>query len=33
VDRFCYFGDMLGVDRGAGVAVRTRVQVGWSGFS
>jgi len=32
VDGFCSLGDMLGVDRDAGVAVEAGVQVGWNKF-
>jgi len=32
VDKFCYLGDMLSVDRDADVAVETRIQNGWNKF-
>jgi len=32
VDKFCYLGDMLSVDRDADVAVKTRIQIGWNKF-
>ena len=32
VDKFCYLGDMLGVDGDADAAVEIRVRVGWKGF-
>jgi len=32
VDSFCYLGDMLGVDGGAGVTVEAGVRVGWNKF-
>jgi len=32
VDKFCYLGDMLSVDRDADAAVETRIQFGWNKF-
>ena len=32
MDKFCSLGDMLGVGGGAGTAVESVVQVGWSKF-
>jgi len=32
VDKFCYLGDMLSVDKGADAAVETRIQTGWKKF-
>jgi len=32
VDTFCYFGDMLSVDRDADAAVENRIQIGWNKF-
>jgi len=32
VDKFCYLGDMLGVDRDADAAVETRIRAGWNKF-
>ena len=32
VDKFCYFGDMLSVDRDADAAVETRIRIGWNKF-
>jgi len=32
VDKFCYLGDMLGVDRNANAAVETRIRIGWNKF-
>jgi len=32
LDKFCYVGDMLSVDRDAGAAVETRIQIGWHKF-
>jgi len=32
VDKFCYLGDMLSVDRDADVAVKTRIRSGWNKF-
>jgi len=32
VDKFCYLGDMLSVDRDADAAVETRIQIGWKIF-
>jgi len=32
VDKFCYLGDMLSVDRDAGAAVEARIQIGWNKF-
>jgi len=32
VDKFCYLGDMLSVDRDADAAVETRIQIGWNKF-
>jgi len=30
VDKFCYFDDMLSVDRDADAAVETRIWIGWN---
>jgi len=32
VDKFCYLGDMLSVDRDADAAVKARIQIGWNKF-
>jgi len=32
VDKFCYSGDMLSVDRDADAAVETRIRFGWNKF-
>jgi len=32
VDKFCYLGDMLSVDRDADAAVETRIRIGWNKF-
>jgi len=32
VDKFCYLGDMLSVDRHADAAVETRIRIGWNKF-
>ena len=32
VDKFCYIGDMLSVDRDADAAVETRIRIGWNKF-
>ena len=32
MDKFCYLGDMLSVDRGADAAVETRIRIGWNKF-
>jgi len=32
VDKFCYLGDMLSVDRDADTAAETRIQIGWNKF-
>jgi len=32
VDKFCYLGDMLNVDRDADEAVEARIQIGWNKF-
>jgi len=32
VDKFCYLGDMLIVDRDADAAVETRIRIGWNKF-
>jgi len=32
VDKFCYLGDMLSVDRDADAAVETRILIGWNKF-
>ena len=32
VDKFCYLGDALGAEEGAGDAVRARVKVAWAAF-
>jgi len=32
VDKFCYLGDMLNVDRDADAAVEARVRIGWNKF-
>jgi len=32
VDKFCYVGDMLSVDRDADAAVETRIGIGWNKF-
>jgi len=32
VDKFCYLGDMLGVDGDADAAVQNRIQIGWNKF-
>jgi len=32
VDKFCYLGDMLSVDRDADAAVETTVRIGWNKF-
>ena len=32
VDKFCYLGDMLSVDRDADAAVETRIQTVWNKF-
>jgi len=32
LDKFCYLGDMLSVDRDAGAAVKTRIWNGWNKF-
>jgi len=30
VNKFCYLGDMLSVDRDADAAVETRIRIGWN---
>jgi len=32
LDKFCYLGDMLSVDRDADAAVETRIRIGWNKF-
>ena len=32
VDKFCYLGDKLSVDRDASAVVETRIQIGWNKF-
>jgi len=32
VDKFCYLGDMLSVDRDAGAVVESRIRIGWNKF-
>ena len=32
VDKFCYLGDMLSVDRDADAPVEARIRIGWSKF-
>jgi len=32
VDKFCYLGDTLSVDRDGGGAVETRIRIGWNKF-
>ena len=32
VDKFCYLGDMLSVDRDADAAVEARIRIGWNKF-
>ena len=32
VDKFCYLGDMLSVDRGADATVEDRIRLGWNKF-
>ena len=32
VDKLCYLGDMLSVDRDADAAVETRIRIGWKKF-
>jgi len=32
VDKFCYLGDMLSVDRDADAAVENRIRIGWNKF-
>jgi len=32
VDKFCYLGDMLSVDRDADAAVEARIRSGWINF-
>ena len=32
VDKFCYLGDMLSVDRGADATVEARIRLGWNKF-
>jgi len=32
VDKFCYLGDMLSVDRDADAAAETRIRNGWNKF-
>jgi len=32
VDKFCYLGDILSVDRDAGAAVKNRIRIGWNKF-
>jgi len=32
VDKFCYLGDMLSVDRDADAAVETRIRIAWNKF-
>jgi len=32
VNRFCYIGDMLSVDRDVEAAVETRIRIGWNKF-
>jgi len=32
VDKFCYLGDILNVDRDADTAVETRIRIGWNEF-
>ena len=32
VDKFCYLGDMLSVDRDTDAAVETRIRIGWNKF-
>ena len=31
-DKFCYLGDMLGVEGDADAAVETRIRIGWNKF-
>jgi len=32
VDKFCYLGDMVSVDRDADAAVEARIRIGWNKF-
>jgi len=32
VDKFCYLGDMLSVDRDADATVEARIRIGWNKF-
>jgi len=32
LDKFCYLGDMLSVDRDIDAAVKTRIRIGWNKF-
>ena len=32
MDKFCYLGDMLSVDRDGDATVETRIQIGWNKF-
>ena len=32
VDKFCYLGDMLTVDRDAEAAMEARIRIGWNKF-
>ena len=32
VDKFCYLGDMLSVDRDADAAVEAKIRIGWNKF-
>ena len=32
VDKFCYLGDMLSIDRDADAAVETRIRIVWNKF-
>ena len=32
VDKFCYLGNMLIIDRDADAAVETRIRIGWNTF-
>ena len=32
VDKFCYLGEMLSVDRDADAAVEARIRIGWNKF-
>ena len=32
MDKFCYLGDMLSVDKDSDAAVEARIRIGWNNF-